>query len=535
MFTSPVDNLNFAVRRGDEEGVAKILQESPELALESDYSGNTALHLASINSNLAMVRLLTKSNPQLWLVKNKYEETPLQIASNRGSVDVIKEYLRAYPESATDGTPLRADIWDREEKVGQLLLKYIRERVCGCLGMSLCLSENILHVAMMSGDEEFAAKIIQLCPELALEPDHGGNTALHLACVEGNLAMVRLLVKSNPELCLVKNINERTPMHMAVMRDRVDVAFELLEACPESIMVVSATEETPLHVAIRQWQENFLELLIESIKKRSDYVIRLLLSEGPSCNGKVDVNAMNYGGFTALDILDVLPQEGKRDVDIEMILQREGAMRATDLGKVILDCTNNEKWIESQRNGDRSSHLQPTWYWPRKARRKTPREAYDVLLVIATLILTMTFQAALNAPGGKVVDNNIIYISRSSLWFQVYKQSSNYLLRLFIWFDSIAFIASASMIIIIVHEIAFKPWMLISVFSIYGAYICLIKVVSPRDALPVFLLGSPLILLASMSKHLALHTTLLKHFNRHGSEFIKAKIIRSRKASFFHN
>ncbi|KAK1577901.1 hypothetical protein Q3G72_025842 [Acer saccharum] len=31
-------------------------------------------------------------------------------------------------------------------------------------------------------------------------------------------------------------------------------------------------------------------------------------------------------------------------------------------------------------------------------------------------------------------------------------------------------------------------------------------VVSPRDALPVFLLGSPTILLASMSKHLAVHS-----------------------------
>ncbi|KAK3221151.1 hypothetical protein Dsin_015121 [Dipteronia sinensis] len=513
IISSPMDDLLLAVRRGDEEGVAKILQESPELALESGYGGNTALHLASDRGNLATVRLLTKSNPQLWLVKNIFGNTPLQMAFKRGRVDVIKEYLRAYPDSATD----------REERVAQLLLESIQER-----RKYGYLSENILHVAMKSSDEEFVKKIIQLCPELALESDHGGNTALHLASDQGNLAMVRLLVKSNPELCLVKNINERTPTHMAVMRDRVDVAFELLRACPESVTMVSATEETPLHAAIRQWQENVLELLIESIQKRSDYVhlinkkdctgntvlhlaiarkhfqvIRLLLSETPSCNGKVDVNAMNYGGFTALDILDVLPQEGKRDVEIEKILQREGAMRARDLGKVILDCSNNEKWIESQRNGDQSSHLQANW--PMKIKHKTRRDEYHVLLITAALILAITFQAALNAPGGKVVDN-IKYNSSSSLGFQVGKQSSNYLLRFFIWFDSIAFIASALMIIIITHEIPFKPWMLISVFSIYGAYICLIKVVSPQDALPVFLLGSPLILLASMSKHLALHT-----------------------------
>ncbi|KAK4837828.1 hypothetical protein QYF36_008743 [Acer negundo] len=393
---------------------------------------------------------------------------------------------------------------------------------------SIKLWKNDLHVAVKFGDEKMVAKILEESPELALESDHGGNTALHFASDQGNLGIVRLLLKSNPQLCLLKNRCEYTPLHMAVMRDRVDMVRELLSACPESVFVVSATDETPLHVAIRHCQESFLELLIESIQKRSDYVhiinkkdcagntvlhlaiarkhfniIRLLLSERPTCYGKVDVNAMNDGGFTVLDILDVLPHEGKRDVDIEMILQREGAMRATDLGKVILD---DEKWIESQRNGDRSSHLQPIWYWPRKARRKTPREAYHVMLVTAALILAITFQAALNAPGSKVVDN-IKYKSSSSLGFQVGKQSSNYLLRLFIWFDSIAFITSAaSMIIILVHEKPLKPWMLISVLSIYGAYICTIMAVSPRDALAVFLLGSPPILLASMSKHLALHS-----------------------------
>ncbi|KAK1578186.1 hypothetical protein Q3G72_028287 [Acer saccharum] len=165
------------------------------------------------------------------------------------------------------------------------------------------------------------------------------------------------------------------------------------------------------------------------------------------------------------------------------------------------------KWIESQRNRDQSSHLQANW--PMKTKHNTPRDAYHVLLITAAVILAITFYAALIAPG-KLVDN-IKYKSSSSLGFQVGEQSSNYLLRLFIWFDSIAFITSAaSMIIILMHEIPLKPWMLISVLSIYGAYTCLIIAVSPRDALPVFLLGSTTILLASMSKHLAPHTTLLK-------------------------
>ncbi|KAL5745915.1 hypothetical protein ACOSP7_027061 [Xanthoceras sorbifolium] len=216
---------------------------------------------------------------------------------------------------------------------------------------------------------------------------------------------------------------------------------------------------------------------------------------------------MNDGGFTAVDILDVLPHDGKRDIEIEQILQREGALRARDLGKSMLENKNCESCNESQSYWDQSSHLQADW--PMKTKHKISRDAYHALLITTAVFLGITFHAALNAPGGKLVDN-IKLKSSSSLGFQVGKQSS-ILLRLFIWFDSIAFITSAATtIIILTHEIPLKPWMLISVFSLYGAYICSIMAVSPGDALPAFLLGSPPILLAAMSKHLALHSTLLK-------------------------
>ncbi|KAH7557361.1 hypothetical protein JRO89_XS11G0131000 [Xanthoceras sorbifolium] len=397
---------------------------------------------------------------------------------------------------------------------------------------SLKFLENPLHIAVKVGDEKMVAKLLQQSPELALELDHEGNTALHLACHTGRVAIVRLLIESDSQLCLVKDRHERTPLHTAAMKGRVGVIEELLRACPDSVSEVSSTDETPFHAAVRHWQEKVLDLLLDSIHERSDYgdiinkkdcsgntvlhlavsrrhlkIINLLLTERPNCVAKVDVNAMNDGGFTAVDILDVLPHDGKRDMEIEKILQREGALRARDLGKSMFESNNCESCNESQSNWDQSSHLQANW--PMKTKHKISRDAYHALLITTAVFLGITFHAALNAPGGKLVDN-IKFKSRSSLGFQVGKQSS-ILLRLFIWFDSIAFITSAAtMIIILMHEIPLKPWMLISVFSLYGAYICSIMAVSPGDALPVFLLGSPPILLAAMSKHLALHSTLLK-------------------------
>ncbi|KAK0595031.1 hypothetical protein LWI29_002743 [Acer saccharum] len=391
--------------------------------------------------------------------------------------------------------------------------------------------ENRLHVAVKLGEEKKVAKILEESPELAVELDHEGNTALHLACFTGRVSIVRLLLATDSQLCLVKDRHERTPLHTAAMKGRVGVIKELLRACPDSVSEVSSTDETPLHAAVRHWQDKVLELLLDSIQERSDFgdiinkkncngntvlhhavsrrhlkIIKLLLSERPNCNGKMDVNAMNDGGFTALDILDALPYGGKKDMEIEKILQREGASRARNLGKSTLESNNCES---SQRNWDQSSSSQLQANWPMKTKHKISRDAYHALLITTAVFLGITFHAALNAPGGRLVDN-IKFKSSSSLGIQVGKQSSN-LLRLFIWFDSIAFITSAaSMIIILIHEIPLKPWMLISVFSIYGAYICSIMVVSPRDALPVFLLGSPTILLASMSKHLALHSNMLK-------------------------
>ncbi|TXG70574.1 hypothetical protein EZV62_005509 [Acer yangbiense] len=53
------------------------------------------------------------------------------------------------------------------------------------------------------------------------------------------------------------------------------------------------------------------------IKKTSP---ELLLTERSNCKAKVELNAMNDYGFIALDILDVLPQDGKRDMEIAKIL-----------------------------------------------------------------------------------------------------------------------------------------------------------------------------------------------------------------------
>ncbi|KAK0598381.1 hypothetical protein LWI29_034135 [Acer saccharum] len=65
-----------------------------------------------------------------------------------------------------------------------------------------------------------------------------------------------------------------------------------------------------------QWQYGSAPCCI----KRHLQIIELLLTERSNCKAKVELNAMNDYGFIALDILDVLPQDGKRDMEIAKIL-----------------------------------------------------------------------------------------------------------------------------------------------------------------------------------------------------------------------
>ncbi|XP_048228540.1 ankyrin repeat-containing protein NPR4 [Ricinus communis] len=300
----------------------------------------------------------------------------------------------------------------------------------------------------------------------------------------------------------------------AVKEGRISCMRELLDRYPETAMdITPTTRETLLHLAVKHGHCDVVRWLVETLKRTACYgdvingkdcsgdtVLHLatsskqlqtlkLLLESPTHTGMVEVNARNHGGFTALDILDVLPEDREVDVEIEKILRRAGASRGRDMVEQKLDSSNHEVHIDL---GNQWHHQPLPPHQQVIIRSEFLTAKYHELLLTATLLATMTFHAALRAP------SNTTSIEKQDA-------ETNHL---FILFNSIAFFTSLALITILTHELPIKPWLLILLFSTTGAYMCLIKATSPHEVVSVSIIGSS-ILLATFIRCLALDKILL--------------------------
>ncbi|KAK2994873.1 hypothetical protein RJ640_001653 [Escallonia rubra] len=133
----------------------------------------------------------------------------------------------------------------------------------------------------------------------------------------------------------------------------------------------------------------------------------------------VRVNALNANGFTALDFIQHMPRDMK-SIDICDLLVAAGAQRAKDLppeSRVTKPATNGDdhdnginSFVLYEHKGllPRSRMTKRAW-WKKmrklmvnrlKKRHTWLEKKYDALLIAATLIATMAYQAAINPPGG---------------------------------------------------------------------------------------------------------------------------------------
>ncbi|XP_059627815.1 ankyrin repeat-containing protein BDA1-like [Cornus florida] len=335
---------------------------------------------------------------------------------------------------------------------------------------------------------------------------------LHVACREEQPETVKALIHSyGTKQCFSRDKFGGTPLHIAAMRGRIDVMKELLDACPESVKEVNATGKTCLHTAVMYKKGKVVRYLLKWLWKRStEYAhlvnvkdqggntvlhfatsrkqlqtLKVLLAYDPNISNLVEVNALNSSGFTALDILDVLPDGGKLDMEIDKILRRAGALKARD---VVICGTKHDAVYDCRGRSHQACH-KAVMTISSKSRKDYAR---TVLLAMATLVTTITFLAVLCPPFGTLKQG---YPGTLQL-----KKQHSIITRSFILFNTVGFVASLAILIFLLYEFPLKPWPQISVSSLFGSYACLIMAISAGEALLLLALAIPVLLLAATGR-----------------------------------
>ncbi|KAL3744522.1 hypothetical protein ACJRO7_013740 [Eucalyptus globulus] len=268
-------------------------------------------------------------------------------------------------------------------------------------------TETPLHIADMLGHLDFVKEILAQKAEMASVQDSQGSTPLHLATAKGYLNIVESLVRAYPDICFFRDKYKRNPLHVAAMKGHVNVLENLVGARPDAAHSVIEHGQTILHLCVKHNRLEALKLLIDTlgneqfINSRDDdgnTILHLAIADKQTetivflINKGVNPNITNSRGFTAVSLL----------------AQGESAGGASEIRDYVPQISEN------QNSSGRTVHTNntvTTFHPPigeeeerkeeeRKSKIKWQNSMHQTLLVVATLLATVAYQATLTPPGG---------------------------------------------------------------------------------------------------------------------------------------
>ncbi|GMG99152.1 hypothetical protein Nepgr_000992 [Nepenthes gracilis] len=367
-----------------------------------------------------------------------------------------------------------------------------------------------LHVVAKLGHVRFATEILNRKPELAEELDSRKSSPLHLASGKGHLEIVKSLLLVSPEMCLARDIDGRNPLHIATVKGQHRVLDEMVRTVPRAARErVSLAGDTVLHLCVKYKRPEALKLLLDScvgdnemlnakdgdgnsilhlaVADKQLEVIKHLLK-----NDKINKNAKNTNGYTAMDIFSHCPSDVNKDRDIRNALRRAKVQRAT-----YLDDRNTWKkhaeWLETQRSG---------------------------LMIVASLIATMAFQTGLSPPGG--VWQDATHGNGTSVLAQTMKFEYNSYFIL----TTVGLVLSMSTILLLISGLPCKRvsvgfmmvFMWIAITAITAAYLISVYVLTPNADRTI---AKGIVLFSTLIWFVLVIVLLLGHIIRGFIEMIK--------------
>ncbi|XP_062028818.1 ankyrin repeat-containing protein ITN1-like [Rosa rugosa] len=421
-----VEAFEFVFRWLKEVCYEEVHQLEKKVLNWKDEDGNTLLHIAALRNQPEAVMLLLTSQVDVNF-KNLAGWTPLDIIQHQQPLNDRRIRTMLCGAGALEGSSLLSvptftyyKSTDQRLKqaaqggnIGGLYAliqedSYILERI-----NLVPFVDTPLHIAASSGHTDFAMEMMRLKPEFARKQNPEGFSAMHLALKQGKTHTLLFLLSVYRDLVRVKGREGKTLLHYAAEIGYLDLLAEFLAASPESIIDLTIRKETALHVAakndklealevlmgwlhhvdmdmILQWTDDEGNTVLHIAILRNQFqaqVVRLLIK-------RVDINAKNLEGLTAMDISDHQGMHNN-NTEIRSLLLQRGALRASSLPKLPTlanflrtEMSLLERWVMY-------SYL---------TKSCMSNENRNNLLVVAVLIATATFQAVLSPPAGMQKD-----------------------------------------------------------------------------------------------------------------------------------
>ncbi|GMI80337.1 hypothetical protein like AT4G03500 [Hibiscus trionum] len=341
---------------GDVEQQQTDVEAVRRMLRKTDLESNTALHIAVRYGRRELVQeLLEFEDPDFPYSINTKQESPLYIAARRGDgplLDMILEKL----ESVAHGGPH---------------------------------GRTALHAAAMAGDAEATSIILNKRRKLTKERDGDGHTPLHYAAHLGHSSVVEVLLGWDVSAAYATDKKwEMTPLLMAARQGHGHIVTKILSVCPDCCQKVDKLGRNLLHfVAFRNSPSSLSRPMFEDGGA-------IATSQCQSVRNLMD--AKDVHGITPRQVYDASPFnlfEGSNTIKPIENMEQIVKMLEHIVNEEVADAPVRplSGHIGNKEEPDENVSTDTT---------DSLVKARDAHFVVAALIATVTFAAAITVPGG---------------------------------------------------------------------------------------------------------------------------------------
>ncbi|MGY5852860.1 MAG: ankyrin repeat domain-containing protein [Candidatus Thorarchaeota archaeon] len=291
-----------AAEEGDLDGVKKALEDGANIDAKDDFFSNTALHIASSNGHIEIVRYLLEKGADI-VIENGVDMTPVHLAARDGHPEIIKVLLDSadeFPSRKMDDAISVAQMSvSSSGYIVELLQKYRIKFVRPSAG-DLEEADALLVTSSHDGDLVGVEKALEDGADIEVYGGRGLNSLLW-ASLRGRLEVVKLLLDRGADINATNRVGW-TPILQASGGGHLEVVQLLLERGAE-VNKVTKFSETALMFAAR---EGFIE------------IVKALLDNGADTSISDDDGmtaykfAMRYGHSEVAELIGAPKSTGKK-------------------------------------------------------------------------------------------------------------------------------------------------------------------------------------------------------------------------------
>ena len=220
--------LLLAASEGNAEAVDILLKLHADIFV-IDKEDRTVLYWAAMQNHKNVIDVLLKDSrsSQLLQASDRFDNTPLHVACERGYHDIALTLIEA-----------GSDVDNKNED-----------------------ERTPLHLAAREGRVKICKEILKKDAFSIHDEDSESNTALHMACMHGHARVVSTLISYGADI-KSRNYFLWTPLDCAAAYGQLKCAKLLIDTNAD-IDAIDKNKTTPLHLAARYGHEKIAKLLID--------------------------------------------------------------------------------------------------------------------------------------------------------------------------------------------------------------------------------------------------------------------------------